>query len=239
MDSITKMRTFGQEPEWMAEQKTSGGVTGGRPLATVTYRNVIRVVEEAEARLKKIDVDSDLSFTGAQKAKSRAVLDAKVELARLDHRPKFKAELREALDSAKRLVPNDVVSASIWPSLPTDPLQLEQLYRRAIARSDWHTANSIETLPVAFEEYTMPAEMLERLKIERAAAEDPEEHARAEVANETLDVVDHVLGAAERALEDFAKDLPAPDPETGSTIDDLGFVILTPSQAAEATAGTN
>ena len=72
MDSITKMRTFGQEPEWMAEQKTSGGVTGGRPLATVTFRNVIRVVEEAEANLKKIDVDSDLSFTGAQKAKSRA-----------------------------------------------------------------------------------------------------------------------------------------------------------------------
>ena len=48
-----------------------------------------------------------------------------------------------------------------------------------------------------------------------------------------------VLADAEGYLDALGRDLPAPDPETGSTVDDLGFVILTPSQAAEATAGSN
>ena len=107
----------------------------------------------------------------------------------------------------------------------------------AVRNSDWSTANAIESLPLALSDGIRPEE-LTKLRRDRMAAEAPQAFQRLEQCEAVVETSTRVIEDAEHYLDSLARDLPPPDPETGTTIDDLGFTVLTPSQASEATADT-
>ncbi len=235
MDDVTLQSLFGRAPGWVESEDLSAGAAGGRRLGATAYKHSVAVVQTLDDVFAKIDGDRDLSDDGKAKKKSRAVKDAGVALGKVaGYQEKLAKEGAKAQEAVRpRVAGNDAVSAAIWPRLPADQAAVRTLYRDALAASDWHTANAVESLPSVFDG-RLDADTLAELKRERLQAEAPEALAALEQAEETLATVDGALHAATEHVAEAGRGLPDPDDGGDVKVGDDGLRQLSPSQFAEA-----
>ena len=234
-DKILQMATFGTPPTWMDSIDIEHGGSGGDHLAKIAWHQAVRIVDEYEARAADLALDENLTPIGRTKLRARYVKDAQAELGKVaGHRDKLGQELSTARAQYRPTIErNDVVSAAIWPTLKTGPLELEIAYRDAYQKKDWRSCDAIESLPASFG-LGLDPDRLAALKRERVEAENLECFAAILAAERRHEAVEGVLEAAERRLAHEARNLPAPDADTGSEIGADGLLVLTPRQAAEA-----
>ena len=238
MDTIEQMATFGLEPQWMQEIDTSGGVSGGRPLATAAWRMAVQIAIDVDDRMAEIkrNPDPDLSEAGEAKLLARTVKDARVKLAQVHrHADTLKREVMAWWDNYKPAggEPDNTVSAAIWSILPTDALETDLAYQDAVDRADWLTCNAIETMPGVFKG-VLPRAKIIKLRRTRIEAENPQRFAALVASEEALTAAGIAAAAADIRLDSLARGLPNPDPETGATVGADGLLVLSPSQASEA-----
>ena len=183
----------------------------------------------------KIKNDEELTDEGKRRQLARIVRDSQVALSKVTkQRETLTSELADAQASFKPTVePNDTVAASIWDKLPEDPLEVERIYHAALDRSDYHTANAIESMPSVFEGVISPDRLAE-LKRDRIAVEAPDTARAIETAEQNLALVSLAESATGQYLDEAARELPDPDANEQHEVGADGLTILSPSQFEEA-----
>jgi len=229
------MATFGTPPTWMDGIDITHGGSGGDHLAKIAWHMAVRTVDDYELSVEDLGNNPSLTDIGRAKLQARFVRDAQTQLQKVaGHRDKLGQELSTARAQYRPIIErDDRVSAAIWPTLETGPLELEIAYRDAYRKQDWRSLDAIESLPASFGPGLDP-DRLAALKRERIEAENVECFAGILAAERRHEAVEGVLEDAEHRLEHEANQLPAPDSDTGSEIGGDGLLTLTISQAAEA-----
>jgi len=211
MDKITETAIFGGTPYWAQDIELKPGISGGLDLALLgiqTARDVALGFADTAAR---IDADEELSAKG-RAAKKTAEKEARLRKLALprEHLGKVRKDTMTAL---ARLEKGDeeipaVITAAIWSLLPTDGVELADVYATALTRGDVATLKAIESLPSVHPAALTP-ESVSDLRRSRLEAVDPAAAARlGDLEQAALDL-DNTIGTAESMIREAAGEVPS------------------------------
>jgi len=206
MDKIAETAAFGSTPYWAHDIELKPGISGGLDLALLgiqTARDLALGFADTAAR---IDADETLSAKGKATKKREAVEGRLRKLAMpREHLAKVRKDAVAALaklDDADEEV-SPVLMASIWQMLPTDGLELAEVYATARTRGDTATMKSVEALPSVHAAALTPDKVSE-LRRSRLEDIDPAAAAKLGDLERASADLENTIGTAEAMIREAA-----------------------------------
>jgi len=204
MDRIAHIAAFGSTPFWAEGLEMRPGISSGLELAYLgiqTARDVALGFADTAAR---IDADEELSAKGraAKKTAEKESRLRKLALPR-EHLGKVRKDTVTALaklEEGDEEIPA-VITAAIWSLLPTDGVELAEVYGTALTRGDVATLKAIEALPSVHPAALAPAKVSE-LRRGRLESVDPAAAARlGDLERAVLDL-ENTIGVADSMIRE-------------------------------------